>query len=465
MANIKKINDRWRIFFSFTLNKKEFIQREYSTKVVLALFTGTLTVFAIPIIIGWISGLYDPQDVVLVVSMSLFGGYGLWLCSRSRWQIASFIPPILTLLLAAYLTFLSGFLTTGLLIYPISILLSAVLQGKKQQWIMTGISFCIYLVVSLNRHPESYEYLVETILMVGGGFMGIALLNDFISNEWAKSHARLRDEAAEHLRSKQKLEKSEQQYRLLFENNLAGVYISSLDGQLISCNQAFANIFGFESPNEVIGQFVFNFYQDPKDREKFIALLTKHGYTKNIESRLLHKDGRIIWGIENSNLSEDPNNGGMIIHGTIIDITDLKEEQRLQDALRLIVLSTTRASDIDDLYREIHKIIREVMIADNFYIALYDEDDDLLRFPYLMDEGEDSVEPYKPDQGMTEYVLRNGKPLLCEIPLQEEIADQGEFEFVGASPQIWLGVPLTMEDNVIGVIAVQHYTDPKAYSL
>jgi PAS domain-containing protein len=51
----------------------------------------------------------------------------------------------------------------------------------------------------------------------------------------------------ERKRAEGELRESEKRYRLLFENNLAGVFRSTQDGRILDCNQAFARILGCDS--------------------------------------------------------------------------------------------------------------------------------------------------------------------------------------------------------------------------
>ena len=103
------------------------------------------------------------------------------------------------------------------------------------------------------------------------------------------------------------------------------------------------------------------------------------------------------------------------------------------------------------------------MVADNFYIALYDEKNDLLSFPYYVDEVGSLAAPRKPGKGLTEYVLRTAKSLLRDDALFEELKQRGEVELIGAHSPIWLGVPLIIADQAIGVMAVQDYKNAWAY--
>lgn len=145
------------------------------------------------------------------------------------------------------------------------------------------------------------------------------------------------------------------------------------------------------------------------------------------------------------------------------NITNRKRAEELQDAVYRIAEATSSVESLDDLFHAVHKIIKGVMPADNFYIALYDEKEDLLSFPYFVDQMDVSSPPQRPGKGLTDYVLRTGKPLLCNAALHEELMRRGEAELVGVSSPIWLGVPLKIEDKTIGVMAVQHYADAQAY--
>lgn len=145
------------------------------------------------------------------------------------------------------------------------------------------------------------------------------------------------------------------------------------------------------------------------------------------------------------------------------DITERKRAERLQQAVYRIAQAADRFENVGGFFQTVHGIIGEVLPAKNFYIALYDEKNDLLSFPYFVDEEDVPTAPQKPGKGLTEYVLRTGKPLLCDPLLHEKMMQAGEANVVGAPSLIWLGVPLKVEAKTIGVMTLQHYTDPHAY--
>jgi two-component system cell cycle sensor histidine kinase/response regulator CckA len=145
---------------------------------------------------------------------------------------------------------------------------------------------------------------------------------------------------------------------------------------------------------------------------------------------------------------------------------EVEERQRaetLRTALYRIAEAADRTASLDELYQQVQEIIAKVILAKSFYIALYDEEQDTVFFPYYLDEVDPKLTTRKAGKGRTEYVLRTGKSLLCTAELQRELQERGEVESIGAPTAVWLGVPLRIEGKTIGVMAVQHYTDPAAY--
>ncbi len=150
---------------------------------------------------------------------------------------------------------------------------------------------------------------------------------------------------------------------------------------------------------------------------------------------------------------------------SVLNMTDRRQEQALQQAVYEVATAAETTSSLEELYPQIHRIIASVMPAENFYIALYDQSEDLLHFPYFQNNQD---APYlngvNPGKGATAYVLRTGKSLLATEAVHEELERRGEMILLGVRSAIWLGVPLMVEGKPIGVMAVQHYTDPEAYS-
>ncbi len=145
-----------------------------------------------------------------------------------------------------------------------------------------------------------------------------------------------------------------------------------------------------------------------------------------------------------------------------LDIKRSREAQtrasRLQAATYRIAQVAMSATRLEELLPTIHHIVSELMPAKNFYIALYDEATDLVTFPYFVDEVDPPPAPRHPGRGITEYVLRTGRPLLVKPESQPDLDYLGAVESVGTASVDWLGVPLKQGDRTVGVLAVQTYT-------
>ncbi len=130
-------------------------------------------------------------------------------------------------------------------------------------------------------------------------------------------------------RAERAADQSELRYRLLFEGNLAGVYRTTEDGRILDCNESFAQIFGYESREEVLSLPAWDFYLTAEDRKASLARLKERKNLTNYEQCLRRKDGSHVWVLENGNLVEGQEGKPGIIEGTIIDITERKraEEQ------------------------------------------------------------------------------------------------------------------------------------------
>jgi diguanylate cyclase (GGDEF)-like protein/PAS domain S-box-containing protein len=164
------------------------------------------------------------------------------------------------------------------------------------------------------------------------GALGVASAENRKWNEETASLLRISGEifvnAIQRHRAEAALRASEEQHRLLFERNLAGVYRTTIDGRILDCNEAMARILGFSSREELMERSATELYQKPAERSDYIAILRRDRMMTSNEISLRRKDGQPCWLLESVHLlGGDPE----ILEGTVIDITDRK---RAEDALR-----------------------------------------------------------------------------------------------------------------------------------
>ena len=142
--------------------------------------------------------------------------------------------------------------------------------------------------------------------------------------------------------------------------------------------------------------------------------------------------------------------------------------EKVQDALYRIAEAASSLEDLPTFYAAMHHIVAGLMYAENAYIALYDEVRPAINFPYYVDAVDTDIpdpntwEPFGVGnaRGSTAYVLRTGRPALLDYETHRALEEQGELELVGVRGDgDWLGAPLVAEGRILGVIAVQSYSN------
>jgi len=105
-----------------------------------------------------------------------------------------------------------------------------------------------------------------------------------------------------------------------------GIYITTLDGDIIDANPAFLEMFGVESLEELRGFRTSDFVR-PEVRAREMALLERDGSVRDIEFQVTRRDGEVRTVVDSAFLSIDPKTGDKYCHGILVDITQRKELQ------------------------------------------------------------------------------------------------------------------------------------------
>ncbi len=142
------------------------------------------------------------------------------------------------------------------------------------------------------------------------------------------------------------------------------------------------------------------------------------------------------------------------------------EQQRVAELaiLNSIGDAMSKTLDVDTIVHIVGDKVREIFHTEVATISLYDPKSDLVSMVYSYDKGRSSIPAPWPlgKGGLTAHVIRNRQPLM--INTDEEGRDLGWFPNP-AAPQdeepthSYLGVPIIIEDQVIGVVSVQDYQE------
>ncbi|MBI1752730.1 MAG: PAS domain S-box protein [Acidobacteria bacterium] len=146
------------------------------------------------------------------------------------------------------------------------------------------------------------------------------------------------------------------------------------------------------------------------------------------------------------------------------DISERKRAEQTQQATFRIAEAALESKGSPELFERVHAIVRDLMPAENLYIALWERASDSLFFPYWVDQEDPAPGKRKAGRGLTEYVLRSGQPLLIDTETLKALQESGEVAPQGTLSVDWLGVPLRNDSGVFGALVVQSYTGGHRYT-
>lgn len=151
--------------------------------------------------------------------------------------------------------------------------------------------------------------------------------------------------------------------------------------------------------------------------------------------------------------------------GLQLEILERQRAEHLQAALFQIAQLATADIDQEEFCRRVHAVISELLNAENFFIALVSDDHRRLTFPYAVDAMEMPPVERALGRGLSEYVLRSGAVLRVDNAQIEALEQSGEIARgrMGSPAMYWLGVPLIVGDEVIGLVTVQSYRPEVVY--
>lgn len=168
----------------------------------------------------------------------------------------------------------------------------------------------------LRPAPVLWGLSRTELTWAGGGFL---LLLVGAAAGWSVRLKRQRDRFAE-------------RYERLFEQNLAGVFRTTVSGEILDCNPALAEMYGFESTEALLAARAWDLYRDLGDREEYLRALREEGGVEDYLLRHRTQQGEELWMLCNARLVDEGTGDQRQIVGTVMDLTDRVRAERQQEA-------------------------------------------------------------------------------------------------------------------------------------
>ncbi len=143
-----------------------------------------------------------------------------------------------------------------------------------------------------------------------------------------------------------------------------------------------------------------------------------------------------------------------------------RRAELINKTLFYIASDLNTCESLEDLYSSIYRRVSGLMDISNFFIALYHRDKKAIEYVFRRDQEAD-LSPkwiYRCDEKptLTGDVIIKKAPLLLDEQQLIELGAKGRVR--GRLPKNWLGIPLMVKTEVLGVMAVKSYTNPVKYN-
>ncbi len=249
----------------------------------------------------------------------------------------------------------------------------------------------------------------------------------------------------------------------LIASSPEAIVITDIPGKITLINKEFTNLFGF-TPEEAIDKYIDDLIV-PDDLIDEGILVDELALKNNKETRQTIRKDKLGNKIDVSLIAST-----IIINGVTVALVGIyrdnrteKKNQMIQEILFNISTSALKQFDIKDLYPTIVSELGKIWDTNNFYIALYDKESNTISLPFFSDE-KDSFNEVPAKGTITSWVIRNNRSVLLTETDLIKMEEAGEVDMVGTPCKVWMGVPLRVDDKIIGVIVLQDYNSEDKFS-
>ncbi|MFA9388289.1 MAG: PAS domain S-box protein [Prolixibacteraceae bacterium] len=262
----------------------------------------------------------------------------------------------------------------------------------------------------------------------------------------------------------QALKESETKFRLIFENSPIGIYMGDTKGNILDANTSLIHILGSPSIEATKGINVLKFPPLVQNgyAAKYMECISS-GRSIELEMPYQTKWGKEIFLRSFIVPLKNANDKVEKVYTLIEDITNRKRAEQVQQILFNISNAALSSISLKKLYQKIQKELGTIIDTTNIFIALLNNTTQKLEMQFFADENE-PIDTLPEGKTISAYVLKTKKSLLASKTDLDKMHQEGIIDRFGEDSLVWLGVPLKIENKVIGVLVVQSYHNGNAFN-
>jgi PAS domain S-box-containing protein len=255
----------------------------------------------------------------------------------------------------------------------------------------------------------------------------------------------------------------------LVDNTSEIIMLLSLSGRFLFVNTAFREAFGYSDAE--LSQLTFRDILHPQFADDTLETLQriKEGeqvidyqtVIRNKESKRVYLSGDISCRFENGK--------AVAFRCLFRDITQRRRAEKAQQLYYTIAQLNLNTPNLQEFLTQVHIELQKNMLANNFFVALFEPEEGTIHFPYFIDEHSETEENYhrrKLGNGIVEYSMVQNKPLFLSSEDIKKLVEVDKIYFYGSSlPEVMLCVPLHVGERTTGVIGVKSYSDANKFNI
>jgi PAS domain S-box-containing protein len=250
-------------------------------------------------------------------------------------------------------------------------------------------------------------------------------------------------------------------FKSIFDTAENGICIVDYDGKIVEINNLYADMFGFEK-EEMIGEH----YSLVISEDSQNVVERNHGKIFNgtnilkAEEKVKHKNGTFFY-VQTTNLRVNDEYGKRLRITTAVDISNRLRNELVQSVLLKISNLTNLNTPHDELFASIHQAVCQLLPIKNFAVCVTNKITNKLEFPFSISEiGID-------DEALLEvehnYIKKIGEATILDSESIKLLIDNNELKSTDIIPMSILGIPLVLQNDVLGSLIIKDYSG-KQYS-